>query len=129
MAQSPLNTAEATQPGAPELNPTRRISFPLLWALALQFALAAPYLLVLALAPPGRRFVGLIYNPDDPFVYLSWMRQAADGHWLLHNLFTLEPQRGLSFHLLLLVLGKIAAITGLPLIVIYHLCRALLGVV
>jgi hypothetical protein len=112
------------------MNYLRRVpAFVWLWAVGLQVLFALPYAAGLALCPSGARFGGFVYNPDDPYVYLSWMRQAASGHILFRNLFTLEPQKGLSFHTLFLMLGAVSHSTGLPLIAAYHGARLLCGIV
>jgi len=114
----------------PPVSPSRSFwSFAWKYAAALEIVLALPYIAALALTPHSYTFTGMIYNPDDPYVYLSWMRQAVDGRWLFRNLFTLEPQRGLYFHVLFLFLGKIAGVTHTPLTVVYHLSRVVLGIV
>lgn len=64
------------------------------------------------------------YNVSDGCVYLSWIRQYADGAWTHRNLFTTLPQTGHQLNLLFLVLGKLSALTGLPLLAVYHLARA-----
>ena len=67
------------------------------------------------------------FNVTDNCVYLSWMRQYADGAWVQRNLFTTEPQSGHMINLFYLVLGKAAGWTGIPLIVVYHTARILAG--
>ncbi len=67
------------------------------------------------------------FNVTDNCVYLSWMRQYADGAWVQRNLFTTEPQSGHMVNLFCLALGKTAGWTGLPLIVVYHAARIAAG--
>ena len=55
-------------------------------------------------------FLGLTHNIDDGAVYLSWMRQSADGHFFIRNLFTNEPQVARQFNLLFLVMGGLAGL-------------------
>ena len=74
-----------------------------------------------------RRFLWLGYNFDDSCVYLSWMRQAADGSLIALNLFTTEPQHGMLLNPLFLVLGWIVRLTGLPPLFVYHGSRIVLG--
>ena len=38
-------------------------------------------------------FIGTAYNIDDYCNYLSWLRQMADGHFFLHNLFTTDAKK------------------------------------
>ncbi len=90
-----------------------------------------PYLLGYWLQGANPRFgwyTWLGYNFDDSCVYLSWMRQAADGNFFQRNLFTTEPQSGQQFNVFFLVLGNIARFTHLPLIAVWHFARIALGV-
>lgn len=87
-----------------------------------------PYLIGASRAD-GRRFMWLGYNLDDSCVYLSWMRQAADGSYRALNLFTTDPQHGMALNPLFLVLGRLAGWTHLPLIAVYHGSRLLFGLV
>lgn len=64
------------------------------------------------------------FNVTDHCVYLSWMRQYADGAWFHRNLFTTAAQAGHQFNLLFLVLGKLGGWTGIPLAGLYHVARA-----
>ena len=75
------------------------------------FAACLPYLLGYFSTPPGAFFVGTVYNIDDYCNYLSWLRQMADGHFFLRNLFTTEPQHGLQFNLFFWILGRFMALT------------------
>ena len=86
-----------------------------------------PYLLGYAIAPPGMHFQGLIYNPDDPNVYLSWMRQASEDHLTFSDLFTTEPHPANLFNVFFLSLGLISRWLHLPLILAYHLARVVFG--
>src|SRR5438445_9695793 len=98
------------------------------WALLVIAAASLPYLLLLAITPPGRVFWGFVNNPDDHCVYLAWMRQAADGHFFFRNLFTGDPQSGRTINLFFWALGSLAGIIHLPLALIYHLARFGFGV-
>lgn len=46
---------------------------------------------------------------DDEYVYLTWIRQSQEGHWLFDNPYTLEPHRRLYFNPFFLIVGKAAA--------------------
>ncbi len=87
-----------------------------------------PYLIGQSFADT-RKFMWLSYNLDDSCVYLSWMRQAADGSWKALNLFTTDSQKGMLINPLFLLLGKFAALTHIPLIGVYHGSRILFGFV
>src|SRR5678815_4273837 len=71
--------------------------------------------------PSRTWYSGFAYNPADSSVYLSWMRQASDGHFFQRNLFTTEPQHGKQFNIFFLTLGFLVRITGLPPSAIYHI--------
>jgi len=90
-------------------------------ALAMAITLA-PYLVGFSLSH-GRRYMWLGYNLDDSCVYLSWMRQAAEGGGRSLNLFTTDAQHGMAPNPLFWTLGRVAGIGHLPLIVVYHAAR------
>ncbi|MCL5102629.1 MAG: hypothetical protein M1133_00750 [Armatimonadetes bacterium] len=100
----------------------------LAWAIAIVLLASTPYLVGLIITPHGYHFLGLTHNIDDGAVYLSWMRQAADGHFFIRNLFTNEPQAARQINLLFLAMGNFARVTHLPLIWVFHIFRVLLGV-
>lgn len=99
-----------------------------MWAVAIVLLSSLPYLWGAFLAPKGYHFLGLTHNIDDGAVYLSWMRQAADGHFFIRNLFTNEPQTARAFSVLFLLMGAFARITHLPLILVFHLFRIGFGI-
>ncbi len=72
-------------------------------------------------------YSGFAFNVTDNCVYLSWMRQYADGAWFHRNLFTSAPQSGHMVNLFYLLLGKVAGWTGLSLIAVYHAARIAAG--
>lgn len=99
-----------------------------LGAAALVMALTClPYLWLQSMTPAGMQFLGFPVGPDDQCVYLAWMRQAADGHFLLRSLWTNDPQQGINTHLLFWLLGLLSRVTSLSLPVVYHIGRVLLG--
>ncbi len=81
------------------------------------FVTCLPYALGYFLAPVmgegGKQsfFIGTAYNIDDYCNYLSWLRQMADGHFFLHNLFTTDPQKDLEFNVFFWLLGRVMAVT------------------
>ncbi|CEK14031.1 hypothetical protein [Chthonomonas calidirosea] len=85
-----------------------------------------PYLIGYGLSN-GRHYLWLGYNLDDACVYLSWMKQAAQGHLRQHNLFTTEPQPGMFPNPLFFLLGLVASLLHLPLIAVFHLARLAAG--
>lgn len=96
--------------------------------IALQALLISlPYLWALAVTPPGFVYGGLLFNPDDQNVHLSWARQAADGHFFFRDLFTTESlisgERPLFSNALCWLVGAASALTRIPLIWMYHIFR------
>jgi hypothetical protein len=85
-----------------------------------------PYLVGYAFSS-GRHFMWLGYNLDDSCVYLSWMRQAADGSHRVLNMFTTEAQHGREANPLFLALGIIARVLHLPLLFVLHASRIVFG--
>ena len=91
------------------------------------FLASTPYLYGWLHTPPGMVYTGFSYNIDDSCVYLSWMRQAQNGHFFLHNQFSTDPQRGVLFNLFFLALGVIVRVTHLAPIAVYHAARVFGG--
>lgn len=82
-----------------------------------------PYVFAPLLAPPGHRFMGHVFNPDEPNVYLAWIRQHAEGSLLAKDPFTTEgPQVGF-FNLFLFALGVLSALLRLDPIWLWHASR------
>ncbi len=102
------------------------------WALAVACAFVGascvPYLLAWAMTPKGMVYMGFIWNPDDPNVYMSWMKQAADGRLFFEDLFSTEPQTGRFLHLLFFALGSLARATGLSMPAVHQVARVACGV-
>ncbi len=87
-----------------------------------------PYLAALQLAEPGAAFGGFIWGVDDGNVYLSWIRQASEGHLLLANQYTTDPQNPRFLNLFLIFAGLLCRMTGLAPIYVFHGLRILGGV-
>lgn len=86
-----------------------------------------PYALGYGFAPPGWDFGGFIINAEDSNTYLAAMQQGAQGAWRFHLLYTSEDHPGAFLYLFYLLLGHLSALTGLPLILTYHLARLFCG--
>ena len=97
------------------------------WALAVVALSCAPYVYAALAAPPGHTFGGFLINTQDGNSYLAKMRQGYDGAWLFRLPFTPEDQRGIFVFTLYLGLGHLARLTGLPLLLVFHLARAAAG--
>ena len=73
--------------------------------------------------PPGRQFCWVLYGRDDHAVYMAWMRQAAEGRFFFHNLFTTDPQgRGLP-NVLFWLLGQAVRFLGAPPALVLQVAR------
>lgn len=86
-----------------------------------------PYLVGALAAGPDRIFTGLQVSPLDGLTYLAKMRLGYNGEWLFRLLFTPEQGQGVFLLTHFMALGHLARLTGLPLIVVYHLARLIGG--
>lgn len=88
-----------------------------------------PHLLGPFMLQPGdATYLGV--NPlgaADTAVYFSLVRQAAHGEVFAINSYTSEAQAGSLFHPLWLVLGWVAGLSHLPVPLIFHGARVILG--
>jgi hypothetical protein len=98
---------------------------PLLTGLALAVVTAIPYLYAYAVQPSGHVFVGFFYLWDDATTYLAKMREGWEGAWAWENRYTTEPSPPAYLFMFWIVLGHLAAVTHLPLILVFHLARVL----
>ena len=106
----------------------REILFVLIWAVLVAAVTMLPYIRAVQLTPPHHHFAGFIWGIDEGNVYLSWIRQAAEGRWLLRNPYTITEQNPHFFNILLVLLGKICAVTGLSPLIIFHAARLAGGI-
>jgi hypothetical protein len=96
---------------------------PLFTGLALAVVTALPYLYGYLAQPHGQVFMGFFYLGDDANTYLAKMRQGWEGAWSWQNRYTTESSPSAYLFMFWLALGHLAAITQLPLIVVFHLAR------
>jgi hypothetical protein len=82
-----------------------------------------PYLWAWRHTPPGHVFSWVLYGRDDHMVYMAWMRQVADGHFFLRNLFTTDPQSGRLSNLFFFLLGQPVRCLGVSPALMLHLAR------
>ncbi|UCC85579.1 MAG: hypothetical protein JSV81_12010 [Anaerolineales bacterium] len=99
----------------------------LTWAGVILALSCLPYLIAWAATPPGYQFSGILVNPFDGNSYLAKMRQGWAGSWQFHLTYTPEPHEGAYIFLFYLGLGHVARLTGLSLILVYHMARLLAG--
>ena len=96
---------------------------PLVMGLVLAVVTAVPYAYAYAVQPSGHVFMGFFYLGDDANTYLAKMRQGWEGAWSWQNRYTTEASPTAYLFMFWIVLGHIAALTSLPLIVVFHLAR------
>ena len=96
---------------------------PLLMGLVLAVVTAIPYVYAYLVEPQGHVFIGFFYLGDDANTYLAKMRQGWEGSWSWQNRYTTEPSPTAYLFMFWIVLGHTAAVTNLPLIVVFHLAR------
>ncbi len=101
----------------------------LLLVTTIVFTTWLPYIFGWWLTPPETRYFWLIYNPDDQNVHLMWARQAMEGKFFFHDLFTTEPHPGLFTNLFSLLLGWFCRFTGISLHFGYQVFRTLIAIV
>ena len=92
---------------------------------ALMLLSSLPYLIAAVSTPSGHVYTWMLHNIDDSAVYLSWMKQVAQGQFFQENRFCIEPQKSVLFNIWFLILGTLSKVTGGPLA--YHVGR-LVGV-
>ncbi len=98
------------------------------WSIAIVLLSCLPYLITtVAATPPGWQFTGLLANPLDNNTYLAKIRQGYNGSWLFHLEYTPEAQQGSFTYTFYLALGHLAALVGLPPVLMFHLARLAAG--
>jgi hypothetical protein len=75
-----------------------RWTFPALVFAVLALLTEIPYIAGRCASPPERRFGGILLWVDDLNMYFSFIRQAADGHWLFINRLTHLPHTPAFFN-------------------------------
>jgi hypothetical protein len=94
----------------------------LIW-LVLAALTSLPYIAASLRTPASHVFSGVLTAYDDTFTYFAWMRQGVDGHLLMCDPFTSEPQQCEFFLPLWYLLGLIARVTHLPIALTFHAAR------
>ncbi len=97
------------------------------WIVVALIVTSIPYGIGVARSTPDRVFSGATFAVEDVNSYFAKMRQGASGAWWFHIVYTSEPHEGALFFLFHLLLGKVAALTGLSLEGTYHLARLIFG--
>ena len=90
------------------------------WLLIWRAALGTPWGFYPHAEFNGSVDIGILTNPGDTCVYLSFVQQYYQGHGLAGLLYTTDPHAALLWLFPLWLMGKVAAITGLSVIGIYN---------
>jgi len=93
------------------------------WALLVLSLTSLPYLLGSYLSSPDMHFGGFVIAVDDGNSYIANMGQGARGEWFFHLPYTPEDHDGAIVYIFYLLLGKVARLSGLSLVSVYHLAR------
>lgn len=95
-------------------------------AVALVLLAFLPYgLMVLTgTATSDWQFMGILHNSRDGATYLSKMLLGARGEWLVHFQHTPEPHDGAFIQVIYPALGQLAGLTGVPVLILFHVVRA-----
>ena len=96
---------------------------PVVLGVALAVVTAVPYVYASQVQPAGQHFMGFFYLGDDANTYLAKMRQGWEGAWSWQNRYTTESSPPAYLFMFWILLGHLAAVTGLPLLVTFHLAR------
>ena len=95
------------------------------WIIIALIITSIPYVIGALRSTPDHVFSGFVIAVEDGNLYLAKMNEGAHGAWLFHLPYTSEPHMGTLFHIFYLLLGKLAVITTLAPIVIFHLARVI----
>lgn len=96
---------------------------PIATGIVLALVTATPYVVGYVVQPHGQVFLGFFYLGDDANTYLAKMRQGWEGAWAWQNRYTTEASPSAYLFMFWILLGHLAWVTGLPLIVVFHLAR------
>ena len=97
------------------------------WSAVILLVISLPYLYGALISTPAAQFGGLVIGVEDGNSYLAKMRLGATGGWRFYLFYTSEPHRGAYLFLFHLLLGKLARLSGLSFILVYHLARIVCG--
>ncbi len=95
----------------------------LTWSVVILVITSLPYLYGALASTPERKFSGFVVGVEDGHSYLAKMQQGRSGYWLFRLAYTPEPHRAEPFFLFYILLGKIAGLTTLSNMAVFHLSR------
>ncbi len=82
-----------------------------------------PLLWVALMGTGSWQFMGVLHNYLDGATYLAKMALGAGGDWMVVFQHTPETHTGAFIQTLYPLLGQLARVTGIPLIVMFHVAR------
>jgi hypothetical protein len=97
------------------------------WVALVLVLSSAAILFAYLLQPEGQVFLGFLANNDDNQLYLSYMREGADGAWRVSVRSTAEAHDPALLLPVYPLLGKVARIVGLSNEFVFHASRLLAG--
>jgi hypothetical protein len=95
----------------------------LLVCLLFLLMISLPYLAAERAGGDDYVFAGLLQNPVDGNSYLAKMYQGWQGEWRFTLPYTDQPGEGTYLFLFYLFLGHLARISGLSIVLVFHLAR------
>ncbi|MFN2465848.1 MAG: hypothetical protein ABR598_06215 [Candidatus Dormibacteria bacterium] len=100
-------------------------------ALTAMGLLVLPYAVLMFTGPRGSTYTGILFNPNDTFLYYAQMAQAQHGAWLFRDYFTYLPAQPLLAYTLYSLIGHLVptALGAIGLGLGYHLARLALAAV
>jgi len=104
----------------------KRLLFITLLATGIALLSEMPYYFMAKTVPAGAVYMGSLGNNYDQASYLSWIKEGQEGKLLFEELYTTEKQSGLFFNPFFLACGQFTRLTGLDIVVSYHIIRLLL---
>jgi len=88
-----------------------------------------PFAIAAVAVPHGTTYTGISsVAPGDLNVYLSYLEQVRQGHFILRDLFTAEPQSPTLINPFWLILGLLGSIFRLAPLATYIISRIVLGI-
>ena len=98
-----------------------------LWLALIIFSILVtiPYLVAFFNAGDNYVFGGYLLNPQDGNSYLAKMEEGWRGDWKFTLPFSAEKSEGAYLFLFYIFLGHVARLTGISLVLVFHLARVL----
>ncbi|MEI6503583.1 MAG: hypothetical protein WCP21_21435 [Armatimonadota bacterium] len=104
----------------------RELAWVLAWAIFVMLLTCVPYYYATNLAH-GRTFSGFLWGVDEGNVYLTWMRQAAEGDLFFRNQYAVGPENPHFVNLFMQLGGRLSGLLNLRPIILFHALRLLGG--